>query len=116
MRLNADVALTPFATVRLQDRDTACIGKANALAVSTNGEFFVTDMVSRRVLRFDASGAFIDAIGRGGRGPNEFEGPSWLTSLDDSTLAVVDVLRRQAVLWDLPRGRVRVRLPIPGSW
>lgn len=108
------VAMTPFATIRLNDRDTAYIGKANALAVSAKGEFFVTDMLSRRVLRFDSAGAFVEAIGRSGRGPGEFEGPSWLTSLDDSTLAIVDLLRRQAVLWDLPSNRARARLPLPG--
>ncbi len=111
---DSGVALTSFATVRLKDRDTAYIGKANALAVSTKGEFFVTDMLSRRVLRFDSEGAFVEAIGRGGSGPNEFEGPSWLTSIDDSTLAVVDLLRRQAVLWDLPSKTARARLPLPG--
>ena len=108
------VALSALATVRLKDRDTAYIGKTNALAVSTNGEFFVTDMLSRRVLRFDSDGAFVEAIGRGGGGPNEFEGPSWLTSLDDSTLAVIDMIRRQAVLWDLPSKTARTRLPLPG--
>jgi hypothetical protein len=108
------VALTSFATVRLRDRDTAYIGKANALAVSTRGEFYVTDMLSRRVLRFDAGGAFVEAIGRGGGGPNEFEGPAYLTSVDDSTLAIVDALRRQAVLWDLPAKSARARLPLPG--
>jgi hypothetical protein len=110
----SEVSLTSFATVRLKDRDTAYIGKANALAVSKKGEFFVTDMLSRRVLRFDSQGAFNGSIGRGGSGPNEFEGPSWLTSIDDSTLAIVDLLRRQAVLWDLPSNRARTRFGLPG--
>lgn len=107
-------ALTSFATVRLNDRDTAYIAKPNALAVSAQGDFFVTDMLSRRVLRFDSEGSFVETIGRGGGGPNEFEGPSWLTSLDDSTLAIVDLLRRQAVLWDLPSKTARARLPFSG--
>lgn len=106
--------LTSFATVRLEDRDTAYIGRTNALAVSTSGEFFITDMLRRRVLRFDAKGAFVEAIGRGGGGPNEFEGPSWLRTLDDSTLAIVDALRRRVVLWDLPSQSARARLPLPG--
>lgn len=106
--------LTSFATVRLNDRDTAYIAKSNALAVSARGEFFVTDMLSRRILRFDATGAFLETIGRQGRGPNEFEGPSWVTALDDSTLAVIDVLRRQAVLWDLASKSATARLPLPG--
>lgn len=110
----SDVSLTSFATVRLKDRDTAYIGKANALAVSAKGEFFVTDMLSRRVLRFDPEGTFIGSIGRRGGGPNEFEGPSWLTSIDDSTLAIVDLLRRQAVLWDLPSDKARTRFGLPG--
>jgi hypothetical protein len=107
-------ALTSFATVRLIDVDTAYIGKPNALAVSAKGDFFVTDMFSRRVLRYDREGTFVQAIGRSGGGPSEFEGPSSLTSLDDSTLAIVDVLRRQVVLWDLPSQSARTRLPLPG--
>jgi hypothetical protein len=110
----AGVSLTSFATVRLEDRDTAFIGRANALAVSSKGDFFVTDMLSRRVLRFDTEGAFIASIGRSGGGPDEFEGPSWLTSIDDTTLAIVDLLRRQAVLWDLPSNRARTRFALPG--
>ena len=108
------VKLISFATVRLKDRDTAYIAKSNALAVSATGEFFVTDMLSRRILRFDSEGAFVETIGRRGGGPNEFEGPYWLTSLDDSTLAVVDLLRRQAVLWDLQSKTAKARLPLPG--
>lgn len=108
------VTLRPFATVRLKDRDTAFVGRANALAVSAKGEFFLTDMLSRRVLRFDSEGAFIASIGRSGGGPDEFEGPSWLTSIDDSTLAIVDLLRRQAVLWDLASNRARTRFALPG--
>ncbi len=108
------VTLTPFATVRLKDRDTAYIGKPNALAVSPRGEFFVTDIPSRRVLRFDATGRFVETIGRHGGGPNEFEAPYLLTPLDDSTLAIVDLLRRQVVLWDLPSRRARTRLALPG--
>ena len=110
----AGVSLTSFSTVRLEDRDTAFIGRANALAVSSKGDFFVTDMLSRRVLRFDTEGAFIASIGRSGGGPDEFEGPSWLTSIDDTTLAIVDLLRRQAVLWDLPSNRARTRFALPG--
>lgn len=37
-----------------------------------------------------------------------------MTSIDDSTLAIIDLLRRDAVLWDLPSKRARARLPIPG--
>jgi hypothetical protein len=54
--------LTSFATVRLNDLDTAYIAKSNALAVSAIGDFFVTDMSSRRILRFDAAGTFVEAM------------------------------------------------------
>jgi hypothetical protein len=108
------VTLSPITTVRLIDSDTAFLGKPNSLAVSATGDIFVTDLMSRRVLRYDASGAFVQTIGRRGGGPNEFEGPVNLTSLDDSTLIIVDILRRRAVLWDLPSNSVRTRLPIPG--
>lgn len=109
----AEIALVPFATVRLRDRDTAYIAKSNALAVSSSGEFFVTDMLSRRILRFDKNGEFLEAIGRHGRGPNEFEGPSRVSTLDDSTLAVIDGLRREAVLWNLRSKSAVARLPLP---
>ncbi len=110
----SEFSLTSFAKVRLNDADTAYIGKANALAVSAKGEFFVTDMLGRRVLRFGSDGHFVGSIGRGGGGPNEFEGPSWLTAINDSTLAIVDLLRREAVLWDLPSNIARARLRLPG--
>ncbi len=113
-RATSAAVLTPFATVRLKDPDTAYIARPNALAVSAAGEFFVTDMLSRRILRFNSEGAFVEALGRGGGGPNEFEGPAYLTSVDDSTLVIVDMLRRQAVLWDLPSKTARTRLPFAG--
>ncbi len=110
----SESGLVPFASIRLTDTDSVYLANPNALGVSAKGEFFVTDVPSRRVLRFDATGAFVETIGRYGGGPNEFEGPSALTVLDDSTLAIIDILRRQAVLWDLPSSSVRTRLPIPG--
>lgn len=112
----SDVTLASFASVRLQERDTAYIAKPNALAVSATGEFYVTDMLSRKVLRFDSTGSFLEMIGRRGGGPNEFEGPFRLTPVNDSTLAVVDVLRRQVVLWDLRSKTVQARLPFPGQF
>ncbi|HEY0931212.1 MAG TPA: 6-bladed beta-propeller [Gemmatimonas sp.] len=108
------MTLTAFAKVRLKDRDTVFIGKPNALAVSQRGEYFVTDIPSRRVLRFDASGSFMETIGRRGGGPNEFEGPAWLTPIDDTTLVIADLLRRRAVLWHLASKTVTAYLPLPG--
>lgn len=106
--------LTAFASLPLRETDTAYIAKANAIAVSAMGEYFVTEMGQRRILRFDRHGNFVEAIGRSGRGPDEFEGPHSLTSLDDSTLAIVDVLKRRLVLWNLQAKSARAHLAIPG--
>jgi len=108
------VALKAFSLLRLRETDTAYIAKSNAITISAKGEFFVTDMGQRRVLRFDRNGQFVEAIGRSGRGPDEFEGPSWLSSVDDSTLAIVDILKRRLVLWDLSFKTARAHLAIPG--
>lgn len=110
----SQLVLKPFTTLRLEERDTAYLGRPNSLAVSAKGEFFVTDLLSSRILRFDPTGSFVEAIGRRGGGPNEFEGPGRLTSVDDSTLAIVDLQRREVVVWDLAARAARLRLPFSG--
>ncbi len=108
------VSLPLASTVRLKDRDTALVARPNGFAVSSSGDYFVTDVLSRRVLRFDARGEFVQAIGRYGGGPNEFEAPGSLTTVSDSTLVIVDNPRRQALLWHLPSSAVIARLPLTG--
>ena len=110
-----EVTLVPTSTVTLIDNDTAYLGKAGSMAVAPNGHFFVVDLFSRKVLHYDASGAFIGSLGRQGNGPNEFMGPSYLTAVDDSTLLIVDVVRRDAILWDVKHGGVKLRLPYQGN-
>jgi hypothetical protein len=112
--LRETVPLPLVATVRLWDRDTALVARPNGFAVSVSGDYFVTDVLSRRVLRFNARGDFVQTIGRYGGGPNEFEAPGSLTTVSDSTLVIVDNPRRQALLWHLPGSSVIARLPLTG--
>lgn len=90
------------------------VGIATALAVSRTNDYFVTEAFTRQILRFDSAGTLVEAMGRGGRGPDEFERPTEISAMDDSTLLVADDVRQDLVLWDLVHNRARKRLRYEG--
>lgn len=101
--------------ILLVESDTAFIGRPIGFAVSNSSEFYVSDGFSRRVLRFDSTGHFRQAIGRQGNGPDEFGQPALLVAVDDTTLLVSDDARRDFVVWNVNANKSRLRFPNKGS-
>lgn len=66
------------------------------------------------MLHFDSSGALVSILGRYGYGPSEFVQPAFVKLVDDTTLLITDQPRRDVVLWDLTRGRDRLRMRYAG--
>jgi hypothetical protein len=71
-------------------------GEVSGLTVVSDGTIWVGDSHQHRILRFDAEGDFLGAIGREGEGPGEFMYPSHLRALPDGNV----------IVWD--PGRIRV--------
>ena len=90
------------------------IGMPINIAVTSRGEYFISEGTGIRVLHYDAKGRLMEIIGRYGYGPNEFVQPAFLVSIDDTTLLITDQLRRDVILWDLPRHSERLRFPYHG--
>lgn len=107
-------ALRPMSTTRLLETDSVFVGMPIGLAVSENGDFFISEGFGTRILRFDSNGTLRDVLGRFGYGPNEFVQPAFLKMVDDTTLLITDQLRRDIILWNLARGRERMRIPYHG--
>lgn len=80
--------------VVLDDRPEATIGRMGDLLVVPDRGLYVADAFSNRILRFTSEGEFVDATGRLGDGPGEFERPRGLLLEPDSTILVHDVTQR----------------------
>ncbi len=77
-------------SVVLAESDSSYVAGTSGLAVAPDGSFFVSDHMAKRVHVFRRDGRFLRSIGRPGRGPGEFGGPSDLAFDGDSLLYVVD--------------------------
>jgi hypothetical protein len=82
--------LVPVDSVVLAENDSSYVAGTSGLAVAPDGSFFVADHMAKRVHVFRRDGRFLRSIGRPGRGPGEFDGPSHLAFSGDSLLYVVD--------------------------
>ena len=66
------------------------IGEIQDVAAGANGSFYVLDSRYNEVRKYDASGQFVEAFGRPGRGPMEFQYPQALEIDPDGRLYVAD--------------------------
>lgn len=55
--------------------DSVPLGLVSGVHVAPNGDFVIADVRSSRLTRYDASGRLRAVLGRGGRGPGEFQAP-----------------------------------------
>jgi hypothetical protein len=85
-------------SVELQDPSSGPVGKPGVLVVLGDGGYLLADVMTQRVLEYDAGGAHRRVIGGKGGGPGEFQrlgpialdGDSMLYVLDGTTLNVLD--------------------------
>ena len=68
-------------------------GAISGLAVDREGRIYVADLQETHVTVFSLSGKRLATIGRKGRGPGEFEGPSGPALAADGALYVRDIAR-----------------------
>ena len=79
-------------------RDSLLLGSTGRMAIGSTGQIYIADSSEPAVFVFDASGDFVDSIGRGGEGPGEFILPSGIFVGDGDSLYVFDFdLRRISV-------------------
>ncbi|WP_420637289.1 SUMF1/EgtB/PvdO family nonheme iron enzyme [Candidatus Palauibacter sp.] len=79
------------------------------------GRVYAADMTGARVAVFDASGAFVEALGRTGEGPGEFRGVSALTLAPGGTLVALDARRGVLSRWS-PSGTFEGEERLPASY
>lgn len=64
--------------IRLETKKESLIGRIDKL-VYYNNRFYILDQAARKaVLMFDSNGRFLNAIGRNGKGPGEYDEPNEL--------------------------------------
>ena len=73
----------------LATTDSGLIGHPTDIAVAPDGEVYVSDILSDRILRFIRSQDLVDTIGKKGAGPGEFDGPTAIRA-GSSMVWVVD--------------------------
>lgn len=77
----------------LQENDSTYVSEPFDLVARPDGGFLISDVFTKRVLRYRRNGAFAGSIGREGEGPREFTNPTWLALSGDSLLYVVNGAR-----------------------
>jgi len=77
------------------------------LAGSPDGDLYVADGAGRRVLRYDATGTFVEAFGREGAGPGELQRPTGLDLGPGDTLWISDSGNRRTMLIPVDGGAPR---------
>jgi len=91
-------------SVRLEESDSGFIGSASGFAVDAEGEIFVADAYSARVLEFTPRGDFVRAYGSKGSGPGELERPISLMPIGDTLMAVGNTGKNSPLVFDRRTG------------
>ncbi len=70
--------------------DGVLISKPNDVTASASGDYYMTDTVNRRILKFNAKGIFVTAWGSEGTGNGQFQNPRGIAVDSDGYVYVVD--------------------------
>ena len=79
------------------------------------GRVYVADMTGARVAVFDASGVFVEALGRAGEGPGEFRGVSAVSLAPGGALVALDARRGVLGRWS-PAGAFEGEERLPAGY
>ena len=77
--------------------------RPHSIAVSPEGQVFISDQDAKRVLVWNRDGSFKGTIGNGGQGPGEFVLPTWM-DYRNGRLHVLDPIARRIEVFD-PQGQ-----------
>jgi hypothetical protein len=75
-------------------------GQLGYMAVTSGGGFFLFDYSDTQIRRYDASGRFVDLVGRSGAGPGEYRQIMGMAVQGDSVLIVYDPSQRRITVFD----------------
>lgn len=87
-------------------------GLVGDVAVASDGQAFVLDVVSKQVGIFNASGQRTAALGREGDGPGEFSGPVALAVDDRNDVFVLDERSQRVTVFSGDGGAYRRSFPL----
>jgi hypothetical protein len=82
-------------------------GVSGAVRLS-DGRIVIANRGSDELRFYDASGAYLSAVGRKGKGPGEFQWLAWLTRLSGDSVLVFDRSEQRASVFDATGHLVRV--------
>lgn len=71
----------------------------SSIAISPDGNVFVTDFFNHRIQKFDARGRFLTAFGETGNGPGQFDRPLGVAVAADGTVFVADLGNNRIHIW-----------------
>lgn len=92
-------------SVLLAESSTTYLGRPGGLHIDSLGRIYVSDLLTERILRFDAAGQFDKAFGAAGSGPGEFRGIGDVLLVWDHVLAVQSYGHRRISFLDMESGR-----------
>ena len=83
--------------IKLEDTEGSALGNIDEISRTKNGDYIVFDLANGKIVRFDASGKFLNTIGNVGNAKNEFVRP----------IAVkYDPYNNQIAVYDNPKLRI----------
>lgn len=99
-------ALVPIDSIVLQETADDFVSVLSGFAVASNADTYINDPPTGRVLRFDATGRLLGALGRKGSGPGELESVTSLALDGDSVLYTLDWGNQRVVAFRTRTGEV----------
>jgi hypothetical protein len=110
---NGPVGITVVDSVRLQDTDTAFLARPAGIAVTAQGDLFLSDNANKQIFRFSRDGRFVRTISRRGSGPGEVESVGSIALDGDSLLVVKNMARMRVEVFDAATSEFRWGRQLP---
>ncbi len=110
---NGPVGVTVLDSIRLQDTDTAFVAQPAAIAVTAQGDLFLSDNANKRIYRFRRDGRFVRTISKRGSGPGEVESVGSIALDGDSLLVVKNLARLRVEVFAAASGEFRWGRQLP---
>lgn len=82
------------------------------VAISNNGDIYISDLYNDRLIRFDKNGKFINKVGKTGQGADDFLYPYCITVGNDNYIYVLETLNKRIKCYDENLNLIRIIKPL----
>lgn len=91
--------------IKLESNDSCTIGELSLFKVTSDAFYILDESSTNQIFKFDKYGRFLFKIGKNGRGPGEYNDPSWFTVDEmNKRIFVLDPGKRKLLIYKTDDG------------